>query len=112
MQSDLQAIRDLLTEATLPPKVQQTILARFDQLPRLYADLVRTYESRFSDRIVESVERMVQTLRSEDAGPDASELATTLVNRMRAMHDRYGIAVVLKPPPAAKRPRRKASGKG
>lgn len=109
MQSDLQAIRDLVAETALPPQVQQTILTRFDQLPRLYADLIRTYESRFSDRIVESVDRMVRTLLAPEAGPDAPLLAATMVNRMRAMHDAHGIAVVLKPPPAPKPPRRKVS---
>jgi hypothetical protein len=109
MQTDLQAIRDLVTDAPLPPKVQQTVLARWDQLPNLYADLVRTYESRFADRIVESVERMVRMLSAPEAGPDAPQLAATIVNRMRAMHDRHGIAVILKPPPAVKPPRRKVS---
>jgi hypothetical protein len=98
----MQAIRAMMTEAPLPQQVQQFLLARFDQLPKLYSELSRTYESRFADRIAGSVEGMVRVLASKEAGPDAAQFAATLITRMRAMHDRYGVAVTLKPLPAAK----------
>jgi hypothetical protein len=107
VQTDLQAIRDMVTGTTLPAKVQETILTRCDQLPKLYAELSRTYETRFSDRIVATVEGMIRILNAQESGPDAPQLAATMVERMRAMHTRYGISVVLKPPPVAK-PKRKA----
>jgi hypothetical protein len=110
MQSELQEIRDIVTGTVLPAKVQQTILTRFDELPSLYAELNRTYESRFSDRIAGSVASMVRLLNAKEAGPDAPQLAATIVSRMRVMHDRHGIAVILKPPPAVKQPRKKVSG--
>jgi hypothetical protein len=110
MKTDLQAIRDLVAGTTLKPDVRQTVLTRFDQLPRLYADLARTYESRFADQIVDMVGRMVRQLSAAEAGPDAALLAATLVTRLRAMHDQHGVAVTLKPPPVVKpAPRRKAS---
>ena len=107
MHAELQAIRDLVQSATLPASVQHAVLRRFDELPKLYEELSRTYESRFADRIIGSIEGMVRILAAKDACPDAPELATTMVNRMRAMHDRFGIAVALKPPRAAKLPRKK-----
>jgi hypothetical protein len=111
MKTDLQAIRHLVTDAQLPPDVQQTVLARFDRLPSLYADLARTYESRFADQIVAAIDRMVRLLSATEASPDAAALAATVVQRLRAMHDQHGIAVTLKPPPVVKAPRRKASRK-
>ncbi len=112
METDLQAIRDMVSKAELPAKVQQTVLTTFDQLPKVYQDLGRTYESRFSDRIVGLVEGMVRTLANKDACPDAPGLAENMVNRLRAMHDRHGIAVALKPPPQpARKPVRKAKAK-
>ena len=110
MQAALQEIRDIVTAATLPVTVQQTVLIRFDGLPKLYAELGRTYETRFSDRIIAAIDGMVRTLSTDEAGPDAAPLATTMVERLRAMHDHYGISVALKPPPPPKvKRRRKAS---
>jgi hypothetical protein len=110
VQTDLQAIRDLITGAALPPTVQQVILTRFDELPKLYADLGRTYETRFSDQVVSSVGRMVQLLTAPDAGDGAPALAVALVERLRAMHDRHGVAVALKSPPAVKAKRKPKAG--
>ncbi len=107
--AELQVIRTLVTDATLPAKIQQSILSSFDKLPTLYDDLYRSYESRFSDRIIGAIEGIVRMLAATDAGPDAPELAATIVNRMRAMHDRFGVAVALKPLPVAKPSRKKKS---
>jgi hypothetical protein len=106
VQAALQEIRDIVAATALPVAVQQTVLSCFDGLPKLYAELSRTYETRFSDRIIATVGGMVRTLTTEEAGPDAAPLAATMVARLCAMHDRYGISVVLKPPPAAKVKRR------
>jgi hypothetical protein len=111
VQTDIQSVRDLITGAGLSPIVQQALLARFDSLPKLYVELGRTYESRFADQIVASVQRMVHLLSTADAGDAAPALAVTLVERLRAMHNQHGIAVVLKPPPAVKATRKKASGR-
>jgi hypothetical protein len=95
--------------ANLTAKVQQTVLSQFDALPKLYSELNRTYESRFADCIAGSVQGIVRILAAKDAGADALQLADAIVNRMRAMHDRHGIAVALKPPPALKTTRKQKS---
>jgi hypothetical protein len=82
--------------------VQQAVLARFDQLPQLYDELNRTYESRFADRVFASVAAIVRILEAADAGPDARTLAEAMMHRLREMHDRYGVAVVLRPPPVGR----------
>jgi hypothetical protein len=107
--AELRAIRELVTSADLPEEVQRTVLGGFDQLPGLYRELSRTYETRYSDRIVGVVGGMTRVLASDGAGsPEARTLAEGIVERLRAMHDRYGVAVVgLKPPPAAKSARKK-----
>jgi hypothetical protein len=51
----------------------------------------------------------VRILAAKDAGAEALQLAEAIVNRMRAMHNRHGIAVALKAPPAVKTTRKKKS---
>ncbi len=109
MQTELQAIRDVVTGASLPAKIQATILTRFDELPMLYAELNRTYETRVSDHIANSVASMIRILSAQEAGPSAPQLAATMLEHMGAMHSRYGISVVLKPPPVATAGRRSTS---
>ena len=109
MQTDLQAIREMVSGANLTAKVQQTVLLQLDSLPNLYSELNRTYESRFADRIAGSVQGIMRILAAKDAGAEALQLADAIVNRMRAMHDRHGIAVALKAPPAVKTTRKKKS---
>jgi hypothetical protein len=109
VQTDLQAIREMVNGANLTARVQHAVLSQLDALPKLYSELNRTYESRFADRIAGSVQGMVRILAAKDAGADARQLADAIVNRMRAMHDRHGVAVALKPPPAAKTTRKKKS---
>jgi hypothetical protein len=107
VQAELQEIRAFVAATALPLEVQQMILSRFDVLPMLYAELSRTYETRFSDRIVMTIDGMVRTLNTKEAGPDALQLARAIVERLRAMHDRYGISVALKPPPVAAKVKRR-----
>jgi hypothetical protein len=102
VKAELRKLRAIVAATTLPGAVQQMVLSRFDGLPTLYAELSRTYETRFSDRIIAAVDAMVRMLTTKEAGPDAAPLAATMVKRVRAMHDQYGISVVLKPPAAAK----------
>ena len=109
VQTDLQAIREMVSGANLTAKVQQTVLLQLDSLPNLYSELNRTYESRFADRIAGSVQGIVRILAAKDAGAEALQLAEAIVNRMRAMHNRHGIAVALKAPPAVKTTRKKKS---
>ncbi len=110
MEQELREIRELATGTDLPADVQKAVLWGLDQLPRLYTELNRTYESRHSDRIVGLVQGMVKTLTAAEAGPDAKALAPALVDRLRAMHDRHGIAVALKALPAPKPSRKKKVG--
>ena len=112
VESDLQAIRDMVSEATVLAKVQQSVLNSFDEMPKLYRELGRTYESRFSDRIVGLVDGMIRSLASKDAGAGAPALSEAIVNQLRAMHDRHGIAVALKVRPPAAKPKPAAQEKG
>jgi hypothetical protein len=103
VETELKAIRKLVKKTTLPPAIEHTVLWGFDQLPQLYTDLNRTYDSRYSDHILGVIGGILKTLASADAGGEAAEkLATVMGNRFRDMHDKHGIAVALKPPPAPK----------
>ena len=108
MDDNLRAIRNLVTAASLPPQVEHTMLWRFDQLPKLYGDLKRTYESRYSDRILVLVQGMLKVLASEEtAGPDAHKLAEKIVSRLQKMHDAHGLSEVGLKPPVAPKPLKK-----
>jgi hypothetical protein len=106
MQAGLKSIRRLVKSTALPTGVEHTVLFGFDQLPQLYNDLNRTYDSRYSDRILGVIGGILKTLSSPDAGgPAAEKLAVTIGNRLRDMHDKHGIAVALKAPVEKKKAR-------
>jgi hypothetical protein len=108
VQANLQAIRAAITEASLPAELEQTVLWRFDQLPKLYADLKRTYESRYSDRILVLVQGILKALAAEDVtNPETVKLAEKIIAKLQKMHDKHGLAHVGLKPPAAPKPVRK-----
>jgi hypothetical protein len=112
VEAELRAIRKLVSSADLPEEVQRAVLGGIDQLPALYRELNRTYESRFADRILGVVGGMTRALTGEGAdGPASRALAEGIVKRLQKMHDRHGIAVAdLKPPPAAKPVHKRTTG--
>jgi hypothetical protein len=105
MDAGLKAIRKLVLQAALPDRVEHDVLKSFDELPTLYRDLNRTYNTCYSDRILGLVGGIFRTLASADAGgPVAEKLATDIGSRLRKLHDKHGISVALKEPTAAKTP--------
>ena len=108
MQANLQAIRASIVETALPVEVEQTVLWRFDQLPKLYIDLKRTYESRYSDRILVLVQGILKALAAEEVtNPDTMKLAEKIISRLQKMHDKHGLAHVGLKPPSVPKPTRK-----
>lgn len=107
MDTELQAIHDVVNEASLSAETRQGLLRALDQLPPLYRELDRTYDIRYRDGIARLVEGMLHRLGQEDAtSPDAGKVAEELRAGLSAMHQRLGIpSLGLKPPPAVKRRR-------
>ena len=100
---EIATIETLLHGADMPAEVRQTALWCIQQLPGLYRDLGRTYDSRHGDEILRL--SRAASLKVTDAGV-AEAIRTQLVG----LHERLGFgALDLKPrrPPA--RRSRKAS---
>src|SRR4051794_6436389 len=92
MDADFQAMRDLADAAALPEGVRHTLAWCLGQLPPLYRELRRTYDSRHGDEIQRLVRGMLQALAGPGAAsPDAPRVAEAITGRLRAMHERLGI---------------------
>ena len=106
LQTELAAIQTLVEVAGIPDSPRQTIFSSLKQLPTLYQDMMKTYESRYVDKILQLVTLIRQALGNNGA----LELGEAIANRFTAMHSRRGFpSLGLKPmtsrPP--KRPTRK-----
>ena len=90
MDTDLQAIRDVVNAATLSDEARQTVAWCLDQLPKLYQELARTYDAKYSD----DIRRLVQAILTQLSGPNtpgARRAADAVTLQVLAMHERLGI---------------------
>ena len=107
MPTELAELRSLVQTADLAADVKHTALWGLDQLSKLYADLVRTDESRFADAILRLARGLLQRL-AEEAGEDAGRVGDALVAQLDRLHQRHGFApLCLRPPAALPRGRKK-----
>ena len=89
MQAGLKSIRRLVKSTALPTGVEHTVLWGFDQLPQLYLDLNRTYDSRYSDRILGVIGGILKTLGTPEAGGAAADVpAATTLARLNTVSSR------------------------
>ncbi len=108
MEAVLQQIRDLVNGADLSAEVRQHLLWRLDQLPPLYRDLQKTYESRYREGILEHAQGMLKTLAGKmKECPDAPQVMDGIVNQLQDTHARLGIPNLGLKIPVAKSTRRK-----
>ena len=109
--AELAKLHTLVQKANLAADVKHTALWGLDQLSKLYADLVRTDESRFADAILRLARGLLQRLAEKDAGVDAGRVGDALVTQLGGLHQRHGFAPLpLKPitAPSSGRMRRTA----
>ena len=107
LKQELAAIQDLVEAAGIPDRPRQTIFSSLKQLPVLYQELLRTYESRYVDEIV----RLFTVIRQALTNNGALELAEIIRTQITAMHARRGFpSLGLKPaaPAPTKRPKSKS----
>ena len=77
-------------------------------MSQLYANFVRTDESRFAEAILRLARGLLKRLAEKGAGEDAGRLGDALVAQLDALHQRHGFApLCLRPPAAAVRGRKK-----
>jgi hypothetical protein len=106
--AELATLRSLVQASNLAADVKHTALWGLDQLPQLYADFVRTDESRFADAILRLARGLLKRLAEKGAGEDARRVGDALVAHLDGLHQRHGFAPLpLQPTPAPSSGRKK-----
>jgi hypothetical protein len=90
--TELSKLRSLVAGAVLGPEAKHTALWCLDELPKLYAQLFRTDESRFWDAIGRMSQAVLKRMGEEGAGDDAGKVSEAVVRGLGRMHRRLGIA--------------------
>lgn len=104
MDTDLQAVRETICQAGLSSDAERIALWSVDRLPKLYADFIIAYDSRFADDILRWVETLLKALQEKAA------IADDVRERLVSMHERLGLPkLAFKVPTVRKtRPRKTA----
>jgi hypothetical protein len=92
MPAELATVRALVQTANLAAEVKHAVLWGLDQLSHLYAEFVRTDESRFADAILRLARGLLKRLAEKDAGVDAGRAGDALVAELGGLHQRHGFA--------------------
>ena len=110
--AELVALRTQVQNARLAEEARHTALWCLDQLPRLYADFFRTYESRLADAILRLARAVLKRLAEEGSGEDAVGLTEVLVSQLGGLHQRLGLAPLVLRPMSDRGPVKKRGPKG
>src|SRR4051812_17798839 len=93
-QAELAALENLVAGADVAEPSRQMVVGCLKQLPRLYRELARTFESRYADEITRLARAVLKVLAES-----APAVADALVARLHALHGRLGLRPLdLKPP--------------
>jgi hypothetical protein len=91
-QSQLAALGNEVRTATIPEDCKQTAAWCFGRLAPLYAKFRQTSESRFGDEISRLVKAALAGLTTgADACPQGRQLAGQIADRLRLLHERFGL---------------------
>jgi hypothetical protein len=99
------ALRKEVRAAAIPEDGKHTALWCIEQLPRLYAQFRQTSETRYSQEISRLLQAVLNGLvASKPVCPKAEQLAASISDRLRLLHDEFGIpALRLQSPGASAR---------
>ena len=104
--SEIAGITSLVEAATLASDARHTVAWCLGQLPALYDQFCQTYESRYAEEIL----RLEQGVLGKLAETRCSSVRQALLDRLRLLHERFGLpALDFRLPPALPRRSRKAS---
>ena len=96
--AELATLRSLVQSSNVAADVKHTALWGLDQLSQLYANFVRTDESRFAEAILRLARGLLKRLAEKGAGEDAGRVSDALVAQLEGLHQRHGFAPLpLKP---------------
>jgi hypothetical protein len=106
LQEQLAAMGDEVRAAALPEGCKHTASWCIGQLPGLYARFRQTSETRYGEEIVRLVRGLLQELaQSEKTCPEARKLAASITDRLRLLHDQFGLPGLNFKPRGASAPR-------
>jgi len=111
LQVRLAALADEVRAAPIADDSKHTALWCLGQLPRLYGRLRETGEARYGDEIARLVRGVLADLRRAEGGsPAARGLAAVLPQRLRLLHEEFGLPQLDLKLPAVARPRQGKAG--
>jgi hypothetical protein len=92
LQSQLAVLGNEVRAAAIPEGCKHTAAWCFGQLPALYARFCQTSESRYGEEIVRLVQGVLKELAtSPRAYPEANKLAAAIPERLRLLHEQFGL---------------------
>jgi hypothetical protein len=92
LRDQLAALGDEVQAAALPDDCQHTALWCVGQLPALYAQYCLTSESRYGEEITRLVRGVLKELaRNQKVWPGAAKLAADVTDRLRLLHQEFGL---------------------
>jgi hypothetical protein len=111
LRAPLEALADEVRAAAIPDGGKHTALWCVGQLAALYAKFRQTGESRYGDEITRLVQGVLKELSKGGKGfPGAPQLAASITERLRLLHERLGLPGLGLKPPAAPKPRTRKVG--
>ena len=92
LEAQLGALGDEVRAAAIPSDGKHTVLWCLEQLPTLYGKLRQTSESRYGDEITRLVQAVFkELLQRKPISAKAQELAATIANGLRLLHEQLGL---------------------
>jgi hypothetical protein len=92
LQAQLAALGDEVGAAAIPDGCKHTAVWCAGRLPGLYAQFRQTSESRYGDEITRLVQAALKELAtSQRARPEAEKLAASMTDRLRVLHEQFGL---------------------
>ena len=111
-QAQLAALGDEVVAAAIPEGCKQTAAWCIGQLPALYAKFRQTCESRYGEEISRLVQWMLKELATgQNTCPEAQKLAARINDRLRLLHEEFGLPRLVLGPRGAPSPRARKAGR-
>jgi hypothetical protein len=113
-EAQLAALGKQVRAAAISGDWEHTSDSCFGRLPALYEKFCQTNESRYGDEIRRRLLLMLKELASDERNcPEARKLSTRITDRLRLLHERFGIpGLALNAPALSRSHSRKAAKSG
>ena len=106
LQAQLEVLADEVRAAAIPGDSKHTVLWCLESLPTLYAKFCQTSESRYGHEITRLVQAVfMELLQRKPISPEARQLATSIANGLRSLHEQLGLPELNLQSPRASAPR-------